>query len=103
MTKGQPRNIWHLFIAVIGISLTGWYINTFAPKNWFIIAGFFFVFFLTWFFLLLYLLNNVRRAFMLTIGVSGIFMLRSAGLRDILYILLLAATIILLEAYLTKK
>ena len=103
MATGTPRNPWHIFTAVAGFGVTGWYIHTLAPTSWYIVTGLLIVLFTTLYFFLLFLLNTRRRAFFLTSALVGIAALRMLGLKDILYVLFLIAVLVLLNLYFGRK
>lgn len=99
----QPRNSWWLFIGLISISVLGWFTNTFTPKNLFIQIIFFFIILATTTSLSLYLLNNVRRALWVGLGVIGFLLLRYVGLREPWYVVLLVASFLSLELFFQKR
>ncbi len=103
MIEHKPRNIWWLFLAIVGISSLGWFINTFSPNSWQFVVIFLLIFFVTSFWTLLYCFNNVRRAFFVSIGFTIIMALRYLQLREPQYIMLLIATLLSLELYFQKR
>ena len=99
----EPRNISWIFFAIIGICVLAWFIHTFAPINIFVILLFFVLVFITSFLLLLYLLNNVRRALLVTIGITVFLFLRMLGLHDWWYVILLLGSLASLELLFRKR
>lgn len=97
------RSIRWLIVGISGISALAWFANTYAPDSWQLIA-IFFVFAATIIMSLLsYVLNNVRHVFLIALGVLIILFLRLLGLREIIYPLLLAATLLSIELMLRKR
>lgn len=99
MREKNPRNVWHIFEAILGMSAFGFYIHTFEPSSWIHIGGFFLLFFFTTYLLLLFLLNNVRHATFGSAALSGILGLRALGLREIYYMVFFLITLFALERY----
>jgi len=99
----RQRNSWWLFIGIIGISVLGWFTNTFSPKELFFRAIFFLIIFVTTTSLSFYVLNNVRRALLIGIGVVSFFLLRYLGLRELFYPILLIASLVSLEVFFQKR
>lgn len=100
--KQTERNAAWLLAGISGISLLAWLINSYAPTLWSMIVFFLLMFFTT-IPLLFFLLNNFRRSFLIAGGVTGYVMLRMIGLREPLYLILLAASLVSLELYLNKR
>jgi len=99
----RQRNSWWLFIGVIGVSVLGWFTNTFSPKELFFRAIFFLIIFITTTSLFFYVLNNVRRALLVGIGVVSFLILRYVGLREVFYAILLLASLVSLEVFFQKR
>ena len=99
----KPRNVWWLVVGISGLSLLGWFINTFGPNSFFVTLMFFLIIFFTNICFSLFILNNVRRAILLSLGVILFFFLRLLNLREPFYIILLLASIVSLELYLRKQ
>ena len=97
------RNIWWLVVAVCGLSVLGWFINSFSPDNFMFALLFFIIIGVTTFFASLFLLKIVRRAILLTMGVLIWLFLRLLGLRDFYYPLLLVPVLISLEILLRSR
>ena len=74
----------------------------FPPDTWEIISIFLLIFLLSSFLLSLYLLNNVRRAILLSLSLIILLSLRALGLREPVYIVLLVLSLISLEVLFTK-
>jgi len=103
MTVKKPRNVWWLVAGIFGLSGLGWFINTFGPNSFVLILLFFLIVFFTSLCFFLFLLNNVRRAILLSLGVSLFFFLRLLNLREPFYIILLVASIVSLDVYFRKR
>jgi hypothetical protein len=97
------RNITHLLIGVVGIGAVGWYTNVFFPTSPTSIAIFFLLLGSTIGSLLLYLYGNMRRSLLLTAGIIIFLLLRYFGLRQPLYPILLAASILCIEWISTRR
>ncbi len=103
MRKAPERNISWLFIAIAAVSALGWLIRTYPPSPWYRIILFFILVFIAVFFLFRFVLNNVRRATLIGNGAVLVLFLRLLDLRELTYILLLAALLLSLELYLKKR
>lgn len=93
-------------LLIFGISwlcLLGWFVNTFQPKNVYLLILFFVIIAATTFFSSLFLLKIVRRAVLVTLGVVVWLILRLFGLREFWYPLLLVPCLISLEILFQKK
>lgn len=101
--RRHERNIWWLLLGICGLSGLAWFANTFSPDSALKIVEFLLILAVSAFLLAQYLLNNVRRATLLSIGLTTIFILRFLGLRDPIYIILLLATLASLELLLSKR
>lgn len=101
--RPNPRNIWWLIVAICGICVLAWFVNTYPPHSWQLFIVFFTLVFITSLFLLLYLINNVRRSILLSSGLSIFLLLRLLNLRELIYPLLLVASLLSLELLLTKR
>ncbi|OGG29174.1 hypothetical protein A2973_01655 [Candidatus Gottesmanbacteria bacterium RIFCSPLOWO2_01_FULL_49_10] len=102
MKIGQ-RSVWWLIGFVSGISALAWLVNNYSPDSLKIHVLFFSIIFCTSFCLLLYLINNVRRCLLISSGFVVFLVLRSLQLRELLYPLLLVATLLSLELMLRKR
>jgi hypothetical protein len=99
----KERNTTVLFIAVVTASMLGWYIHTWTPSSVIAQSGFFVLFFLTIFTLLLYIVNNTRRALLVSVGFTLFLVLRAAGLREWWYVALLTASLLSMEWLFGKR
>ncbi len=99
----RQQNFWWLFIGIIGISILGWFTNTFSPEKIIFRALFFLIIFITTTSLSFYVLNNVRRSVLISIGLVSFLLLRMAGLRELFYVILLLASLISLEVFFQKR
>jgi hypothetical protein len=97
------RNIWWLFTGFLCISALGWFGNTFTPGNMLALSVFLLLIFLTLFFFLLYPFNNVRRSFLVSLGVVVFLFLRYINLRYPVYPLLLVLTLFSVDHYFSEK
>ncbi|MFZ5845364.1 MAG: hypothetical protein ACOY0S_02740 [Patescibacteria group bacterium] len=99
----RKRKIGWLVLGLVGlVGLVG-LINFYPPSSWLLISIFFLTVLLSSFFLSLYLLHNVRRAILLSCGLTVFFLLRLFGLRQPLYLILLAASLVSLELLFYKR
>jgi len=89
--------MWSLIAGITGLSVLGWFVNTYTPDNFWTIVLFFLIVAATTFFSSLFLLKIVRRASLLTLGVIVWLLLRLLGLRDWYYPALLLPVLISLE------
>lgn len=92
-----------LIAALSGLSALGWLINTQEPDRPIIYFLFFSIIFCTTYSIAFFLTNIVRRSLIIASGVFGFFLLRFSGLREPIYIVLLASCLISLELYLQKR
>lgn len=97
------RSIWWLIIGISGVSALAWFANTYTPDSWQRITLFFALITIISTSLLLYFLNNVRHIFLITGGMLILLLLRLLGLREIIYPLLLIASLLSLELMLRKR
>jgi hypothetical protein len=97
------RNILWLILGICGLSILGWFINTFSPENFPQLILFFVIIAATTFFSSLFLLKIVRRAILVTLGIIVWLALRLFGLRELWYPLLLIPCLISLEILFQKK
>jgi len=97
------RNILWLILGICGLSVLGWFGNTFPPENILRLVLFFAIIAATAFFSSLFLLKIVRRAFLVTLGVVIWLLLRLFGLREFWYPLLLVPCLISLEILFQKR
>jgi hypothetical protein len=97
------RNILWLILGICGLSVLGWFVNTFPPENILLLVLFFAIIAATAFFSSLFLFKIVRRAVLVTVGVVVWLLLRLLGLRELWYPLLLLPCLISLEILLQKR
>ncbi|MBI3342824.1 hypothetical protein HY032_01585 [Candidatus Gottesmanbacteria bacterium] len=97
------RSVWWLIIGISSISALAWFANTYTPDSWQRITMFFALITVILTSLLLYFLNNVRHILLMAGGLLVILLLRLLGLREIIYPLLLAASLLSLELMLRKR
>lgn len=97
------RSVWWLIVGISGVSVLAWFANTYTPDSWQNIALFLALITVIVASLLLSFLNNVRHVLLITGGVLIVFSLRLLGLREIIYPLLLTATLLSLELMLRKR
>jgi len=95
--------MWYAILGISGLSLLGWYANTFGPDSFLRLVLFFVIVGLTTFFSSLFFLKIVRRAALVTLGVLVWLVLRLFGLREIWYPMLLVLCLISLEILLQKR
>lgn len=93
----------HLIIGISGISLLGWFVNSFSPDSVWMIALFFVILCASTFFISLFFLKKVSRAAILTLGVAVWLALRFLGLRELYYPILLIPILISLEILLQNR
>ena len=93
----QKRNAWWLIVGISGLSILGWFINTFPPDSFETISLFFLIIAATTFFSFLFVFKIVRRATLVTLGVMVWLLLRLVGLRDWYYPVLLIPVLVSLE------
>ncbi len=101
--RDKSRNPWWLVLGISGISVIAWFVNTYPPDSIRQIAIFFLLFFLVTYLINFSLLNNVRRAFLLSCFLAILLLLRMLNLREPLYPGLLVITLISLEVLLGSK
>ena len=97
------RSVWFLIIGISGISSLAWFANTYTPDSWQKVVIFFIFAAAIILSLLLYVLNNVRHVLLITGGLLILLVLRYLGLREIIYPLLLAASLLSIELLLRKR
>ncbi len=97
------RSIWWLIAAISGVSALAWFTNTYAPDSWQMIVIFIALITIIIGSFLLYFLNRVRHILLITGGILILLILRLFGLREIIYPLLLAASLLSLELMLRKR
>ncbi len=97
------RNILWLILGICGLSVLGWFGNTFPPENILLLTLFFVIVTATTFFISLFLLKIVRRSVLMTLGVVIWLLLRFFGLRELWYPLLLIPCLISLEILFQKR
>ena len=89
--------MWSLIAGISGLSLLGWFINTVTPDSAWTIVLFFVIIGATTFFCSLFIFKILRRAVLVTLGVTVWLLLRLLGLRDWYYPVLLIPVLISLE------
>lgn len=97
------RSIWWLIIGISGVSALAWFANTYTPDSWQTIVIFFTLITIITGSLLLYFVNKIRHILLITGGLLILLGLRFLGLREIIYPLLLIASLISLELMLQKR
>lgn len=97
------RSIWWLIAGVTTISSLAWFANTYTPDSWQMIAIFLALITIIATSFLLYFLNNVRHIFLIIGGFLILLILRLLGLREIIYPLLLLASLVSIELMLKKR
>ena len=95
--------MWYLIAGISGLSVLGWFVNTFPPENILSLVLFFLIIAATTFFSSLFILKIVRRAVLVTLGVIVWLTLRLLGLRELWYPLLLIPCLISLEILFQKR
>lgn len=103
MRQHSSRNLWWVLLGVIGISAVAWLVNTYPPGQTIHFIIFFLIIFFSSFFLSLFLLNNVRRALLVSLGIALFLLLRYLNLRESYYVVLLIASLGSLEIALRKR
>lgn len=99
----RPRSVWWLVLGITSFSVFAWFINSFEPISASKLVIFFVLICISSFWTLLYLLNNVRRSVLLSLGVTTYLLLRFFNLRESLYGILLLAFLASLELLLAKR
>lgn len=99
----SPRNPTYVFLAILGLCILAWFVHTYPPLTIFQIGFFLIIQFLTSFFFFVFLLKIPRRAVLISIGISGLLMLRLLGLTEYWYLILFVAILISLELMLQKR
>ena len=99
----RTRQISHLLLGVAGIGILAALLNLAAPNSWQIITVFFVLTFLTTFFFMLFILRNTRRSFLISCGVIAYLTLRLLHLSNIIYPLLLTASLFSVEWIATRR
>jgi hypothetical protein len=92
-----------LVVGITGLSLLGWFVNTYPPDSFIRILIFFAILGGTTFCISFFFLKIVRRATIITVGVIVWLLLRYLGLRDWYYPLLLLPILISLEMLFQKR
>lgn len=90
-------------IVAAAVSFLAWFVNAYSPDSWQRIAIFFVLIAIIITLLSFSFLNNVRRVLLITGGVLILLLLRLLGLREIIYPLLLTATLLSIELMLRKR
>lgn len=90
----KPRNIILIIIALTGASAIAWLTRSYPPEQLLPLVAFYVLFALTIFCLTQFILQHVRRSFLIALGVTTYLILRSFNLRHPLYLVLLIALII---------
>jgi hypothetical protein len=101
--KEPQRNIAWLLVGISGISSLAWLTNTQNPANPIFLLLFFSILFFTVYSIAFFITYIVRRSLLISGGVFLFFFLRYLGLREPLYIVLLAASLISLELSSQKR
>jgi len=91
------RNVLHLFLFLVFASTLGWFINSYPPEAIWQFGVFYLLLGLTILFLSHFILCNLRRALLVSIGVVLFFILQSFNLRHPLYSALLILCLISIE------
>src|SRR3989344_6173884 len=99
----HPRSIWWLVLGLTSFSGFAWFINSYEPNALHLFGIFFVLLFVSCFWILLYLLNNVRRSVLLSLGLTTYLVLQILNLREPLYLILLLACLTSLELLLSKR
>ncbi|MBI5621025.1 hypothetical protein HY949_04545 [Candidatus Gottesmanbacteria bacterium] len=97
------RSIYWITTSICGISVLAWFANSYTPDSWQMIVIFFVLIMAILMSLLLYFVNNVRHVLLITGGLLILLVLRYLGLREIIYPLLLAASLLSIELMLRKR
>lgn len=97
------RNVLWLILGICGLSVLGWFVNTFQPENILLLVLFFVIIATTTFFSSLFLFKIVRRSVLVTLGVIVWLLLRLLGLRELWYPMLLIPCLISLEILFQKR
>ena len=92
-----------LILGICGLSVLGWFGNTYQPENIQRLVLFFSIVAVTAFFFSLFLFKIVRRAVLVTLGVIIWLLIRLLGLREFWYPLLLIPCLISLEILFNKR
>ena len=92
-----------LILGICGLSVLGWFVNTYQPENILLLVLFFAIIAATVFFYSLFLLKIVRRAVLVTLFVVVWLLLHLFGLREPWYPLLLIPCLISLEILFQKR
>lgn len=99
----RPRSIWWLVLGITSFSGFAWFVNSYEPNSWQLFTVFFLLIFVSCFWTLLYLVNNVRRSVLLSLGLTSYLLLRFLNLREPFYLILLIACLTSLELLLHKR
>lgn len=102
LQQTQHNVIW-IIVGICSLSGLGWLINTLDPNYLQSLILFFTILFVTVFSITMFITNIVRRSVLLGSGVFVFFLLRFLGLREPVYIILLALSLVSLELYLQKR
>ncbi len=103
LTIDKERNPWWLIFGISGISILAWFVNTYPPDTIAQIATALLLFFTMISSLSYFLLNNVRRALLLSLGLSVFILLRILQLREPIYPVLLLTSVLSLELLFGNK
>ncbi len=99
----SPRNSFWLIVGIAGLSFLGWLMTTSEPHGVPSLILFLSVVSGTSFSLSLFVVNNTRRAVLISTGITVYFVLRYIGLRHIIYPILLVASLLSLELVSHKR
>jgi hypothetical protein len=100
MTNKKPRNPIYFLAGFFCFSALGYLTNNYIPNSIYLVIIFIFLLCLSVFFILLFLLNSFRQPALITLGLSGILLLRYLGLRQPVITLMLIFFLITVEWYL---
>ncbi|MDP1721994.1 MAG: hypothetical protein Q8L37_02185 [Candidatus Gottesmanbacteria bacterium] len=92
-----------LFVCISGISALAWFTNSYTPDSWQAVITIFIIITIIITSFLLYFLNTVRHILLITAGILILLILRYWGLREIIYPMLLIASLLSLELMLRKR
>lgn len=99
----KERNLLWLILGISGISILAWFGNTYPPDTMVKIATALLLFFTMISSMSYFLLNNVRHALLLSLGLSIFLILRILQLREPIYPILLLVSVLSLELLFQNK
>lgn len=97
-----PRNPTHLILGISGFMLLAAYVNLLTPDSWWLIAIFIAAFSLSSGLVIHFLFRNMKQTAILSVGIALFLALRVLGLKNLLYTVLLVASVISVE-FVSKK